>query len=46
MIVVSGVSFALGVVIGAAAVVKQLRTGHIKVLGRIYQCKDIGSAVR
>lgn len=39
-------AFVLGIGIGAAAIIKQVRSGRIEISGRIYYCKDTGPVVR
>lgn len=39
-------AFILGIGIGAAAIIKQVRTGRVEISGRIYFCKDTGPVVR
>ena len=39
-------AFILGVGIGAAAIIRQVRSGRIVIRGRIYYCRDTDSVVR
>ncbi len=43
---VGAAAFILGVGIGAANIIRQVRSGRIVINGRIYYCRDTGSVVR
>lgn len=45
-IIVGAAAFILGVGVGAAAIIRQVRSGRIVIRGRIYYCRDTGSVVR
>lgn len=47
MVLIVGVAaFVLGVGIGGASIVRQVKSGRLVAGGRIYRCKDTGPVVR
>ena len=47
MAVIVGVAaFALGIGVGGASIIRQVRSGRLVAGGRIYLCRDTGPVVR
>lgn len=46
ILIVGMAAFILGVGIGGASIIKQVRSGRLVAGGRIYLCKDTGPVVR
>lgn len=44
--VVAAVAFSLGLGIGGASIIRQVRSGRLVAGGRIYLCKDTGPVTR
>lgn len=45
-VIVGLMAFILGVGVGSASIIKQVRSGRLVAGGRIYLCKDMGPVVR
>lgn len=45
-IVIGVLSFFLGIGVGGASIIRQVRSGRLVAGGRIYLCKDTGPVVR
>jgi hypothetical protein len=46
MVIVAAAAFILGMGIGGASIIRQVRSGRLVAGGRIYICKDTGPLVR
>lgn len=45
-VIVGLVAFVLGIGVGSASIIRQVRSGRMVAGGRIYLCKDTGPVVR
>lgn len=45
-VIVAAGAFFLGLGLGAASIIRQVRSGRLVACGRIYWCKDTGPVVR
>ena len=45
-VIVGLVAFVLGIGVGGASIISQVRSGRLVAGGRIYMCKDTGPVVR